>query len=149
VIRQVTGLVNPYAERRRHAGDTLTWIAAAALGQKDSTTADAITQLREQLPAISPSTAADLARWVHDEDQAARRLLREPDDHVLIPGVTCPGCDCAGTLALRMSGPAEDRVVVCTEDCPCDETSCWCGMSVKAAGAAHIWTMAEFRASGS
>jgi len=147
VIRHVSALVGPYAERGQRTDDTIRWLTAAALGDAHRHDQDPLDQLREHLPAMTPSTAASLARWVDEQDQAVRRLLGEPDDHQLWPGVACPSCDTAGALALRMSGPAEDRVVVCTVvRCLCTGEGCGCRMPVKASGWRHIWTLTAIRA---
>ena len=99
------------------------------------------------MPALHLATCATLTAWVVEQDQLVRQAAGIGDDLQLWPGVACPACDHAGALALRMSGPAEDRVVVCTMDgCSCAGEACGCGMPERAGSVAHIWQLTELRA---
>ena len=146
VVRRFSSRRNPYADRARQTADTVTWVARTALADRYRQAADDFAQLREQLPTLGLGTVVNLARWIEEQDLAVRHLIGEPNDHQLIPAAACPACDKAGVLALRMSGPAEERVIICTAGCPCVGDDCRCGMTVRAVRVAHIWTMAEFRA---
>ncbi|MET0492902.1 MAG: hypothetical protein ABW000_07190 [Actinoplanes sp.] len=147
VVRNISGVVDPYTLRARRTADTVAWVAKTALGAQHRDDVGPLTQLRDGLHTLSTATASNLARWIGEQDHAVRQLLGEPDDHHLIPTAECPACSRAGILALRMSGPAEDRVVVCTAtSCTCAGDGCPCRMGLAVAGVRHVWTMAEFRA---
>ncbi len=139
------GGTNPYASRHRWTMETATWAARQLLATRYAEGGDPLVQLRQHLPAMTPPAADAMRRWIEDEDTAVRRLLGERDDRQLLPGVPCPACDSAGALALRSSAPEAERVVVCTQLCPCIGQACPCGMGVRAAGAAHVWTLGEVR----
>lgn len=145
VIRHFDGPVDPLLDRARRTADTLAWLAAAVLGDDYRTKADPLVQIRETLPALMPTTCATVAEWAGEQDRLVRQAVGVGDDLQPWPGVTCPACELAGVLALRTSGPAEARVVVCTEACPCEGDACGCGMPRKAAGVPHIWPLAVIR----
>ncbi|MFI7547228.1 hypothetical protein [Actinoplanes sp. NPDC049599] len=145
IVLQVDRVANPLLERARRTADTLAWIAGAVLGDDYRTRADPLAQLRAVVPALQTSTCETMTRWLVEQDRLVRQAAGIGDDLQLWPGVACPGCDNV-VLALQMSGPAEDRVVVCTESCPCAGEACGCGMPDRAVGVAHIWQLTDLRA---
>ena len=126
------------AERLQRVHETLIWLVRILIGHGRAV--DPLAILLLHVPDLSPSAAATVTMWVDEQDQAARKLLGEPDDRVPIPGVACPACEMAGVLAYRTSAPRAEQVIVCTAGCECRGEDCPCGMPVRAAGVVHIWT---------
>lgn len=144
VIRHA-GSTNPYRDRALRTQQTLDWLVREALADLFQPRVDLLEQLLTHLPDMRPATAAHLARWVDEEDKAVRRLLGEHDDRRLQPVIPCPACRAAGVLALRTSAPADQQVIVCTNECVCAGPGCGCRMGVEAEGAPHVWTIMEMR----
>lgn len=143
IVRHLDVSVDPLLDRWQRTGETLCWLTSALLGTPVETDpVRALGFLLEELPALRGSTVVSLGSWATQEDQAVRAVLGLGDDHQLIPGVACPACSRA-TLALRSSGPAQDRTIVCADDCRCQGPGCRCGMTEPTAGVQHIWTVIE------
>ena len=132
---------DPYADRLLSIHDTLTWLATE-LHAGQPTVLDPLARLRARLQHLPPSTALIVCNWVDEQDQAARKLLGEPDDRLPVPGLACPACGLAGVLAIRTSAVLlAEQVMVCTTvACVCRGEGCSCEMAVQAAGVRHIWT---------
>lgn len=117
------------------ANGTLTWLAQRlhATGPGDP-----LGRLLDAVPTLSPSTAADLARWVAERDEHIRQALDLAPALDALPGRACPSCGIR-QLYLQTSAPAGQQTMICAAGCTCAGTGCTCGMPVKAAGVTHIW----------
>jgi len=147
VVQHSTGRTSPYADRHARTVETARWVARSILRDRHVEGVDPLVQLRQAVPAMTALAADSMRRWIEDEDSAVRRLLGEPDDRQPVAAIACPGCDTAGSLALRTSAPERERVVVCTtQTCACLGSGCPCGMGRQDAGAQHVWTIHEARA---
>lgn len=143
VIRHNSPGANPYTDRLNLSSQTLEWISDLLVLGSFLRPAEIIDLLID-LPALAPRTAGYLAAWIDEQDRLIRKVLGEPDDYLLIPGIACPACDTAGSLAIRTSVPhIEKRVIICTSGCTCSGPGCACRMTIQDASVSHIWTRPE------
>jgi hypothetical protein len=139
ILNMATVTDHPFADRYRNSVATICWIAAKVLTPDQSPGQPPMRRLRDHLHELAPTTAAELAKWVEEENQTIRVALDMGPDLQHLPAVTCPACDQV-SLAVRPN----PGVVLCTNPtCICAGGNCWCGMYVLAVGRQHIWTTAQ------
>lgn len=92
--------------------------------------------LIDAVPALRPSTAVQLMRWLAEADTRVREAVNAPVDERPVPGLACPSC---GVRRLVAVPPRHSPIVVCRSGCTCAGESCTCQMPIRSAGAGHIW----------
>ncbi|MEU7609536.1 hypothetical protein [Micromonospora sp. NPDC049204] len=127
--------------------DQAYWLCASSLRHGALTTGPALAVIGKAIAGLNPSTAGEVARYLADADQAARRTLGVDSDYWgPLPGnPPCPGCG-VRLLRARTSAPTSgDWPIVCAAGCLCSGMACPCGMADRTPRVAHIWDSAWAR----
>ena len=127
---------NRWAEMAQRLDHKLDWLADTL--RLPYGLDDGIDRIIECIPAMSPGTAAILARHLVDEERWVREAIGQPRPTAPLVGVPCPHCG-ERQLHVQTAGPESAWTVICATGRLCTGAECGCGMPGAVEGVAHIW----------